>query len=107
MLRGPHDNEPQAFVAFEIQTVAEFSDNEGGTFCEQVWDLKESAEEAVGYLLTLYGHFSGGGVHAIADHVVLDYSNPYEVAKAHDYLIDLAESLNFDLPIHDEVLVAG
>ena len=83
LLEGPL-GPGEVFDAFEVHDVAEWPDPSGGTYMEPLEAAGEGWEdEIVGRVVTLYGHFPSGGVHAIADAVVSPET--FSVAEARDY----------------------
>jgi hypothetical protein len=102
LLPGPDPDgaEGDIFNAYEVKEVAEYADPSGGTFCEPIEteDEAEAADaEAIGRMFTVYGVFSTGGVHAIADAVI---GEEFTRVKAFDYITRLAYSIADGKPVY-------
>lgn len=97
---APEGQDGDVFDAYEIEEVAEYADPGGENFCEPIYTEEDAAnadEEAIGRMFTLYGHFSTGGVHAIADAPFGGEAQPRD--KALDYITRLAYSIADGKPV--------
>ena len=99
----PEGEHGDFFDAFEIEWVGEYEAYAGDTrFCEVISsndpDVDPGEEERVNLMVSLYGHFSTGGVHSITDSIVTD-ENTRE--QALDYIRRLANSIAAGRPVND------
>ncbi len=104
LLPGPDDRGADGdwFDAFELHDVAEYETADGDRFCEPLDTLEPQGDErTVNRMISLYGHFTTGGMHCITDSV-FSADNPRE--KALDYMRRLAGSIAAGRRVEDYTL---